>query len=347
MLTSTLRRMLIAALAILGVLALIRSPLIVDQTESVFVTEFGKPVRLIEQPGLHFKWPHQSARAFDRRLQLDTPPAREMLTRDKKNLEIAWYVNWRISDVDRFLRTVRTIADARDRLEDMAASVLAAELGMHDLSGLVNVGNESLLDTMMSELTQRVGEQAAREYGLEVTAVRLRRLNYPEEVRSAVFEQIRSERQRVAAATRAEGESQARVIKSAADRERAAVIAAAESDAARTIGQGEAQAARIANEAHSADPAFYQFLKSLETYRTALDSRTTLVLSAESSFLKLLTQGVLDPTSPKPANPQTGSSEPIATVPPAANGNTSFQSVNGINGPHSGGHGPVKEGQKP
>ena len=196
-----------------GVLAIARSLVIVDQTESVFVTEFGRPVRLIEQPGLHFKWPFQSARAFDRRLQLDTPPAREMLTRDKKNLEIAWYVSWRIADVDRFLRTVRTVPDAQTRLEDMTASVLAAELGVHDLAGLVNVGDKSLLDTMMSSLTSRVGEQAAREYGLEVTSVRLRRLNYPEEVRSAVFEQIRSERQRVAAATRAEGESQARVIR--------------------------------------------------------------------------------------------------------------------------------------
>ena len=107
----------------------VRSFVIVDQTESVYVTEFGRPVRLIEQPGLHFKWPHQSARAFDRRLQLDTPPAREMLTRDKKNLEVAWYVSWRIADVERFLRTVRTIPDASARLEDMAASVLAAELG--------------------------------------------------------------------------------------------------------------------------------------------------------------------------------------------------------------------------
>ena len=199
---------------------------------------------------------------------------------------------------------MRTIPDAQARLEDMAASVLAAELGVHDLAGLVNVGDRSLLDTMMSDLTRRVGDQAAREYGLEVAAVRLRRLNYPEEVRSAVFEQIRSERQRVAAATRAEGESQARVIRSAADRERAAVIAAAESDAARTIGQGEAQAARIANEAQAADPAFYQFLKSLETYRAALDSKTTLVLSADSSFLRLLTQGVLDPAAPKPSNSQ-------------------------------------------
>ena len=189
---------------------------------------------MIEQPGLHFKWPHQSARAFDRRLQLDTPPAREMLTRDKKNLEVAWYVSWRIADVEQFLRTVRTLPDASARLEDMAASVLAAELGGHDL-GRTGQRRRSVAARRDDECPDR-SEWPSRLLGsmaLEVVAVRLRRLNYPEEVRSAVFEQIRSERQRVAAATRAEGESQARVIRSAADRERAAVIAEAESDAAR------------------------------------------------------------------------------------------------------------------
>ena len=126
--------------------------------------------------------------------------------------------------------------------------------------------------------------------------------------RSAVFEQIRSERQRVAAATRAEGESQARTIRSAADRERAAVIAQAESDAARLIGEGEAEAARILNEAQSVDPAFYQFLKTLETYRAALDSRTTLVLSADSRFLRLLTQGIPDKPGEKPERDRPGTS---------------------------------------
>ena len=216
--------------------------------------------------------PYESRRGFDKRLQLDAPPPREMLTKDKKNLEVAWYVSWKIADVERFLKSVRTMPDASARLEDMAASVLAAELGGHDLAALVKVDRDSALDALMKEVTARIGEQAAREYGLTVVDVRLRRLNYPEEVRSAVFEQIRSERKRVAAATRAEGESQARTIRSAADLERARTVAEAEADAARVIGEGEAQATRIANDAHAADPAFYQFLKTLETYRTALDS---------------------------------------------------------------------------
>jgi membrane protease subunit HflC len=303
-------------LFVVAAVALLRVPVLVDQTETVFVTEFGRPVRLIDRPGLSFKWPHQTTRAFDRRLQLDTPSPREMLTRDKKNLEVAWFVSWRIADVERFLRSVRTMPDARARLEDMAASVIAAELGVHDLGELVSVGDRSKIGAMMTELTRRIGDSAAREYGVEVVAVRLRRLNYPEEVRTAVFELIRSERQRVAAATRAEGESQARMIKSAADRERSAVIAAAEADAARSIGEGEAEAARIANEAQAADPAFYQFLKTLETYRAALDSKTTMVLSADSAFLRLLTQGLPEPDAKKPANSAASANGPVAATVP-------------------------------
>ena len=100
----SIRRML-AVVGILAVAASVRSVVIVDQAETAFVTAFGRPVRLIEQAGLHFKWPHEGVRTFDRRLQLDTPPSREMLTKDKKNLEVAWYANWRISDVPKFLKT--------------------------------------------------------------------------------------------------------------------------------------------------------------------------------------------------------------------------------------------------
>ncbi|MDR3636708.1 MAG: protease modulator HflC [Isosphaeraceae bacterium] len=294
------RPWVLAALVLLAVVALARSLVIVDQTEAVYVTEFGRPVRLLDEPGLHWKWPHQSRRGFDKRLQLDAPPPREMLTRDKKNLEVAWYVSWRIGDVDRFLKAVRTLPDASARLEDMAASVLAAELGGHDLADLVKVGEASALGGLLDAATARIGEQAEKEYGLKVVDVRLRRLNYPEEVRSAVFEQIRSERRRVAAKTRAEGESEARTIRSAAERERTHLLAEADADAARVIGDGEAQATRIANDAHAADPAFYQFLKTLETYRGALDNKTTLVLSAESDFLRLLTQGIPEPSKSAP-----------------------------------------------
>jgi membrane protease subunit HflC len=296
--------------------ALWRSVVIVDETEWVLVTEFGRPVRVVDRSGLTWKWPHQSARAFDRRLQLDTPPPREMLTKDKKNLEVAWYVSWKIADVEVFLRSVRTLPDASARLEDMAASVIAAKLVGSSLTDLVRTGGPSGIEVVMNEVKQEIAAQARTEYGLTVVDVRLRRLNYPEEVRAAVFEQIRSERQRVAAATRAEGDSQARTIRSAADLQRARILAEAEADAARVLGEGEAEAARIANEAHAADPQFYQFLKTLEAYRAALDARTTLVLSADSAFLRLLTQGVPD-LKPAPNEPKSIASNPSEKAPAA------------------------------
>src|SRR4029077_15260436 len=145
------------AAALVGVVGL--SAVVVDQTEVVFITEFGRPVRLIEAAGLHWKLPYESRRGFDKRLQLDAPPPREMLTKDKKNLEVAWYVSWKIADVERFLKSVRTMPDASARLEDMAASVLAAELGGHDLAALVKVDRDSALDALMKEVTARIGDQ--------------------------------------------------------------------------------------------------------------------------------------------------------------------------------------------
>src|SRR3954454_14245641 len=140
------------ALAVIGLVALVaaaRSLVIVDQTEAVYITSFGRPVRLIEEPGFYLKMPYHTRRGFDRRLQLDAPPPREMLTKDKKNLELAWYATWKVDDVERFLRSVRTVPDASARLEDMAASVIAAELVGHELADLVKVGAGSSIDAMM------------------------------------------------------------------------------------------------------------------------------------------------------------------------------------------------------
>ena len=291
------------AILALGCVGLIRSLVIVDQSEAVYVTEFGRPVRLLTEPGPAWKWPYQSRRGFDLRLQLERPPAREMLTKDKKNLEVAWYAQWRIQEVERFLKAVPTMADASSRLEDLTASVLAAEMGQRDLADLIQVGRDSALEALAIAVRQRVADQAQREYGIEVLEVRLRGLNYPEDVRPAVYEQIRSERRKVATATRSEGESQARMIRSAAERDRSKVVAEAESEAARLIGEGEAQAARIVHAAHAADPDFYEFLTTLETYKIALDGKTTLILSTESDFLKLLTDGVAGARAGQPPRP--------------------------------------------
>ena len=287
-------RRLVGALAIVALVVAARSVVIVDQTEAVYVTEFGRPVRLIERAGAAL----EVAAPEPARVRQAAPARRAAAARDADARQ-----------EEPGSRLVRELEDRRRRAVPPARSAPCptprpgwrtwrrrswrpSSAGT-TWPSLVTVDRDSALDALMADVTDRIGEQAGREYGLKVVDVRLRRLNYPEEVRSAVFEQIRSERKRVAAATRAEGESQARTIRSAADLERARTVAEAEADAARVVGEGEAQATRIANDAHAADPAFYQFLKTLETYRSrARRRRRRSSCRPTARSCKLLTQGV-------------------------------------------------------
>ena len=130
--------------------------------------------------------------------------------------------------------------------------------------------------------------------------VRLRRFNHPVEVRPAVFDLIRSERRQVAAKLRAEGEAQYVTITSQADRMRDTILAQADAEAQRIRGNAEAEATRVLNEAHAHDPKFFEFLRTLDAYRSILDGQTTVVLSSSSPLLKLLSQGPSIERSPEP-----------------------------------------------
>lgn len=291
--------------ALLGVLGY-RSIFFVDETEYAYVTQFGQPIRLHTTPGLQCKWPYQSLWRFDRRLQIYEPPGREMLTGDKENLTVEWYVCWRLPQQDgdaargkdlepllrRFWQSVGTREFAEARLEERIQAVLAAEIGQTRLSQLVALPPQSVA---LSEIAQRVRDQVATDaldqFGLDVVDVRIKRFNYPEAVKPAVFAEIRSERERVAVQYRAEGASQKTQLESLATLQREQLLAQARREAARYRGEGEAKAMEIANAAHAKNPEFYEFLKTLETYRSALDDQTTLVISADSPFLQLLLRG--------------------------------------------------------
>jgi membrane protease subunit HflC len=141
--------------------------------------------------------------------------------------------------------------------------------------------------------------------------VRLRRFNHPVEVRPAVFDLIRSERRQVAAKLRADGESQYVSITSSADRMRDTILAQAEADAQRTKGAAQAEAARILNQAHARDPKFFEFLRTLESYRSILDGQTTVVLSSSSPLLKLLSHGPSPERSAEPPADSPGAEKAV------------------------------------
>jgi membrane protease subunit HflC len=302
-----------------------RTVFFVDETEYVYVTQFGQPLQLVTEAGLGIKWPYQSLQRFDRRLQMYEPPGREMLTEDKENLTFQWYVCWRIPGpsfvqaqaaagsqagglpadvrtqaeiekyVRRFLQSVGTTQAAERRLEERIQAALAAEIGRTRLDRLVSLTpGEVQLEAIAQRVTQAIRTVAAEQFGIEVVDVRWTRFNYPEAVRPSVYAEIRSERERVAIQYRAQGASQKSKIESQADLQREQLLAQARREATRVRGEGEAKAIEIYNAAHSKDPAFYELLKTLETYRAILDNQTTIVLSAESPLLRLLTRGLPD-----------------------------------------------------
>ena len=288
----------VSALAVVALLTF-RSVVVVDETEFVLVTEFGRTVAVYgddpDEAGLHARRPWQSSIAIDRRLRVFDPPAREMITGDKKNLEVASYVAWRVADPRRFVAAAGTLEAAESRLNERISAALSDALGRRDLASLASTDPKVwLLDALTDEVLAAVGPQARGELGVEVLDVRLRRFNHPVEVRPAVFDLIRGERKQVAERLRAEGEAQYQVLKSRADRERDAILARAEAEAERIRGRGEAEATRLLNDAHARDPKFYEFVRSLETYRAILDDRATLVLSSTSPLLRLLTRGPSD-----------------------------------------------------
>jgi membrane protease subunit HflC len=288
---------IVAVLMVVGLATVAwRSAVVVDETQYVLVTQFGRIVEVYgdgpDESGLHLKWPWQSTVAVDRRLQVFDPPGREMITGDKRNLEVAGYVVWRVTDPARFLRSAETLEEAEARLGERVSAELSNAVGRRDLAALASTDARVwALDAVTDEVHQAVRSAAATELGVDVVDVRLRRFNHPVEVRPAVFDLIRSERRQVAATLRAEGEAQYQTMISQADRQRDAILAQADAEAERVRGQGDAEATRLYNEAHARDPRFYEFLRTLESYRAILDEKATVVLSSSSPLLKLLTQG--------------------------------------------------------
>lgn len=292
------RKAILAVICTVALVLLVRCFFVVDETEWAVVVRFGRLVRTVGEAGLKFCLPIDSIRKFDKRLQIYNPPSTEFLTGDKKNLLIDAFVVWRIEDPVRFWHSVGDAIGAEMRLHDLVWSQLAAALGNYELSHLVAISDRELDNSEMTKLTEltetvrgQCREIARRLYGIDIVDVRIKRLNFPEQNKEAVFARMRAERERIAKRYLAEGEEIATRIKAEADRERERILAEAYREAERIRGEGDAIAARIYGQAFSRDPEFYKMLRTLDAYKKALDNKTTIVLSADSEFLRLLTQG--------------------------------------------------------
>ncbi len=258
------------------------------------VLQLGEPVRTVREPGLYLKIPFiQTVLYFDKRLlEYDASP-KELLTRDKQQLAVDNYTRWKIIDPLKFYQAVRDEAGAQSRLDDIVYSNLRENFGRQTLLEIVNTRRAALMD----EVTRK-SDQKARDFGIEVVDVRIKRADLPEKNEQNVFSRMRTERERLAKKYRAEGDEEARKITSGSEKEVRVLMAEAKSSAEVTRGQGDAEAVKIYADAYGRDVEFFTLVRTLEAYRKALPDTTSVIMSPDAEFLRFL-KGV-DPAPPGP-----------------------------------------------
>jgi membrane protease subunit HflC len=259
----------------------------VDETRQVVILQFGEPVRIIKTPGLYFKLPAplQVAQHFDDRLlEYDVAPE-EILSKDKKSLIVDNYVRWRIVDPLLFLQTVQTEPIAKTRIDDIVYSELRRELGTHNMSEIITESREIIMEKVTRE-----SATATKPYGIEVVDVRLKRVDLPQNNEQSIYRRMQAERIRQANKFRSEGEEESQKIKASTDKDKTIILATAYKEAEEVKGEGEAKAVDIYARAFSKDPDFYEFYRTLETYKIILDKKTTLVLPTNSKLFDILNQ---------------------------------------------------------
>jgi modulator of FtsH protease HflC len=274
-----------------AILLLLACAFEVPETEYAIVLFFGSPARIVKQAGLQWKLPPpiETVVRIDKRLRILDPPEAEYLTLDKKNVTVDAVAVWEVEDPLKFLVTVVDRKTAEAQLEDIMRSEIGTTLGGHDLSVLLSTEpGQVRIDPIMQTITERAAEKARAAYGIRVLAVRLKRLNFPDENRQAVFRRMEAERERIARQFRSEGEEEAEKLRAGADLETAQIQAEAERQSKQVRGEADAEAAKIYAAAYSRDPEFYEFLKTLETYEKFIDQNATIVIPSDSRLLRLL-----------------------------------------------------------
>ena len=260
---------------------------VVDQRQSALVFQLGEVVSTKTEPGLYFKIPLvQNVRYFDKRiLTLDSTEPERFITAEKKNMMVNSFVKWRITDVKQYYVSVGgDEARARTRLTQTVNAAMREEFGKRNIHDVVSGERGEI----MKVLRDKTNNDASK-IGVEVLDVRLKRVDFPEEISNSVYDRMDAERKRVANELRATGNAESEKIRADADRQRAVILADAYRDAQKIKGEGDARATAIYAAAFGRDPEFYAFYRSLEAYRQSFNSKSdVLVVDPSSAFFKYL-----------------------------------------------------------
>ena len=257
----------------------------VGEGQQVLVMQVGKILRTDRQPGLHAKVPllQQVLTLDERVLSFDGAPQR-YVTSGKQSVNVNYYVKWRIADAaDYYRATSGDELQAGQRLSPIVSNALRSAVNEHTLEQLIASGQGDIITSAL----QQANAETQKTLGVTVVDVRITGVEFPDDIKTAVYKRMQTERQQQAAAIRADGKQQAESIKTDAQTQAQMIRATAESDADKVRGEGDAQAAQIYAQAYAQDADFFAFYRSLQAYKKSFgDGRGTIILKPDSEFLR-------------------------------------------------------------
>ncbi|OQW68133.1 MAG: HflC protein [Proteobacteria bacterium ST_bin12] len=260
----------------------------VDQREYALVFRLGEIVSVHKDPGLFFKVPLlDDLKYFDKRiLTLDYEQPAEIITSENKTMTVDSFVKWRIIDPSKYYVSVKEGGEraAEDRLAQVVNAGLRDEFGKRTVHDVISGERRAIMDNMRAR-----ADKEARQIGIQVVDVRLKRVDYSEDISKSVYDRMIAERKRIANQLRSEGAAASEKIRADADKQREVIIAEAFGNAQKMKGEGDAKAAEIYSNAYSKNPEFYAFYRSQEAYKNSFKSKSdVMVLDPKSDFFKYM-----------------------------------------------------------
>lgn len=302
------QRVLIGILLFVVLIILANGFYTISETQQAVITQFGRPVGdPVTTAGLHWKTPFiQNAHMFEKRILSWDGDPNQIPTQDKRYIWVDVTARWRISDPLVFLQSVRNESGAQGKMDDIVDAATRDYVSSNILLEIVRNSNRpfSVVDVELgldsttvieqiklgrSNITHQILEDAKpsmEQFGIELVDVMIKRINYVEDVRKKVYERMISERKRIAERYRSEGQGQMAEIDGKRERELQRIQSEAYRTAQQIRGQADAEATRIYADAYNLDPDFYEFLKTLDTYRSTIDENTSLILSTKADYFK-------------------------------------------------------------
>jgi membrane protease subunit HflC len=303
---TNLKYIIIGIVVFIALIAFFSAAYTVDQRDQVVITQFGEPIRVVKDPGLHFKTPFvQNAITFEKRVLEWDGRATQIPTRDKKFILVDTYARWRIVDPLKFYQSVGDQLGAQTRLDNVIDAAVRDYITDHLLIEVVRSSNRPLVQSEGEEIErEEMNIEIGREnlvklmlakasemtpqYGIELVDIEIKHINYVESVREKVFSRMIAERERIAEQYRSEGQGERSRILGDMEKDLKQITSEAYKTAQEKKGKADGQATEIYAKAYRKDPQFYSFWKALDTYPETIDEDTWLILTTESDYFRYL-----------------------------------------------------------